>query len=166
MPTNSLKGVPRSWAPNTEVQTADLAPASRLVIPQDNLGYPKIVKYQQTVLFSQFTDGGGASGTLSLSTTIPAGAVVLRTLYTAITGFTGDTSAVAKLGDGTTADRYMTGTPSVFTTAAQGVDAGAVSGTAWHTAAKTPVLTVTSAADFTAVAAGAMTVTIFWFQAA
>lgn len=129
------------------------------------LGAPKLVTYQETVGYAAFTDGGGASGTFSLSTSIPAGARFLNTLVTAITGFAGDTSAVLIVGDGTDTDRYNTGTPSVFATAAAGVDMGAPSGTAWHTAAKTPILTVTSATDWGAVNAGALTVTLFWLQA-
>ncbi len=129
-----------------------------------HLATPKVVAYQQTVLFSQLTDGAGASGTLALSHTIPAGAVYLRTLITAITGWTGGASAVMILGDGTDTDRYNTGTPDLFTTAAQGVDAGAPSGTAWHTTAKTPVLTVTEAADFGLITAGAVTLTLFYYS--
>src|SRR5215207_3795140 len=101
-------------------------------------------KVSQTVVYTQFTDGGSTSGTFTLTDgTIPAGAVVLRSTVTAVTGFTGDTTATLIIGDGTDTDRYNTGTPSVFTTA-DAVDAGAVSGTAFHAAAKTPVLTVTS----------------------
>ena len=125
----------------------------------------RLVSYQQTVAFSEFTDGGGAAGTFNLSAVVPAGAVFLRSIIDQITGFTGDTSAVITIGDGTDVDRYNTGTPSVFTTAAEGVDAGAPSGTLWHTAAKTVVLTVTSAADFTAVAAGSVRITLFWYVA-
>lgn len=131
-------------------------------IVNSQLGVPKVAVYQETVAFGQFTDGGAAIGTYDLQTTIPAGARVLYALVTGITGFTGDTSATLQIGDGTTVARYSTGTPSVFTTAAQGVDMGAPSGTAWHTAAKSPRLTITSAADFTAVVAGALTVTIYY----
>ncbi len=127
------------------------------------LATPKIVAYQQTVLFSQLTDSEGATGTLDLSTSIPAGAVYLRTLYTAITGFAGGASATAIVGDGTDHDRYNTGTPDVFTTAAAGVDAGAPSGTVFHSAAKTPRLTITEAADFGLITAGAITVTLFYY---
>lgn len=124
----------------------------------------RLVTYQQTVAFSEFTDGGGAAGTLALAASIPAGAVFARSLIDQITGFTGDTSAVLTIGDGTDVDRYNTGTPSVFTTAAAGVDAGAPSGTLFHSAAKTPTLTVTSATDFGAVSAGAVRVTLFWYE--
>lgn len=128
------------------------------------LGGPKLVTYQETILFSQFTDGGGASGTLALSTTIPAGARYQATLISGLTGFTGDTSAVIIVGDGTDTDRYNTGTPNVFVTAAAGVDMGVPSGTAFHSAAKTPTVTITSAADFTAVVAGAATLTLFYLS--
>lgn len=120
-------------------------------------------KITQTVLFSEFTDGGGASGTFVLTAgSIPAGATVLYSAVTAITGFTGDTSAVIIIGDGTDADRYNTGTPSVFTTAANGIAVGAPSGVVYHAAAKSVTLTVTSATDFGAVAAGSVTVSLYY----
>ena len=123
----------------------------------------KLVSFQQFVTRAQFTDGGATAGTFSLNTSIPAGARFAFTLITSITGFIGDTSAVITVGDGTDVDRYNTGTPSVFTTAAAGVDMGVASGTAWHTAAATPVLTVTSAADFTNVSAGSLLITLFYY---
>lgn len=120
-------------------------------------------KITETVLYSQFTDGGSTSGTYTLTAgTIPAGAIVLFSSVSAITGFTGDTSAVITIGDGTDVDRYNTGTPSVFTTAANGVSVGAPSGTQYHTAGKSVVLTVTSATDFGAVAAGSVTVNLYY----
>lgn len=117
----------------------------------------------QRVLFSEFTDGGGTSGTKDLNATIPAGSVFERSLVTNITGFTGDTTATLILGvTGGDTDRYNTGTPSVFTTATAGVDLGAPSGTAWHTAAAVPTALVTSGSDFGLVVAGAMTITMFY----
>jgi hypothetical protein len=117
---------------------------------------------QETVSYSDFTDGGSTAGTYTFTDTIPAGARVMGCEIKAITGFTGDTSAAITIGDGSTADRYNTGTPNVFATAAAGVDAGVVSGTAWNATAITPVLTVTSNADFTSVAAGQVTVRIYY----
>lgn len=124
----------------------------------------RLVTYQETVAVTQFTDGGAAVGTYDLGTSVPAGAVFAQTIIDQITGFTGDTSAAITIGDGSDVDRYNTGTPSVFTTAADGVDAGVPSGTKWHTAAKTPKLTITSNADFTAVVAGSVRVTLFWYE--
>jgi hypothetical protein len=124
-----------------------------------NLGGVGVI--QETVLYSAFTDGGGASGTYTMKQTIPVGAVVLRSQIEGVTGFTGNVSATLTIGDGTDADRYNTGTPSIFTTDTS-VDAGAVSGTAWHDAAKTPVLTVAASTDFTLITAGRVTVKIFY----
>lgn len=134
-----------------------------MLAPQVPSNSTKLVSFQQFVTRAQFTDGGGAAGTFSLNVSIAAGDRFAFALITNITGFTGDTSAVITVGDGTDVDRYNTGTPSVFTTASQGVDMGVPSGTAWHTAAATPVLTVTSAADFTNVTAGSLTITLFYY---
>lgn len=122
------------------------------------LGY--IEEYVQR---SQFTDGGSTAGTYQLKSAIPIGAQVIVSLVTQLTGFTGDTSATLIIGDGTDHDRYNTGTPSVFTTANQ-VAMGAISGTAVHTAAVFPTLTVTSASDFTSVTAGALKVRIVYLK--
>lgn len=116
---------------------------------------------RQTFTVADFTDGGAAAGTLALDETIPVGAWVLRTVLRNVTGFTGDTSAVIVVGDGTDADRYNTGTPSVFTTA-NAIDLGAPSGVQIHTAAATPTVTVTSGSDFGAVAAGQATISIYF----
>lgn len=116
---------------------------------------------RQRVLFSEFTDGGSTSGTKALAEQIPAGAWVLRTILRNVTGFTGNVSATITVGDGTDVDRYNTGTPSVFSTVTA-LDVGAVSGTAIHTAAATVTLTVTSNSDFTAVTAGALTISIYF----
>lgn len=116
---------------------------------------------RQTVTRAQMTDGGSTAGTIALTETLPVGAWVLRTLLRNVTGFTGDTSAVITVGDGTDVDRYNTGTPSVFTTA-NAIDLGAPSGTQIHTAAATVTATITSAADFTNVAAGQFTISIYY----
>jgi hypothetical protein len=121
-----------------------------------------LVKVSETIGFAAFTDGGSTSGTKALATQIPVGARILGMHITALTGFIGDTSAVVIIGDGTDTDRYMTGTPSVFTTAAAGISLGNPSGIAYHDVAKTVTVTVTSAADFTNVSAGSMTVEYFY----
>lgn len=118
----------------------------------------------QRVTYDQFTDGGGAVGTLDLAQTIPAGAVAQRSNVFNVTGFAGDVSAAMTIGDGTDADRYNTSTVNVFADAAA-LDCGAVSGTAWHSAAKTPKLTITTATDWGLVTAGALTVVIFYLGA-
>ena len=126
----------------------------------------RLVSYQQVIGFADFTDGGSTLGTLALGVTIPAGAVFDRCLVTDITGFIGDTSAAITVGDvGGDIDRYNTGTPSVFTTAAAGADMGAPSGTLWHTAAVVPDVHITSNSDWGLVTAGQLTITLFWYEA-
>lgn len=132
-------------------------------ITNSQLGFPKIRSYQQTITRSQFTDGGGTSGTIALSVSIPEGAIFLQSCIDAVTGFIGDTSAIITIGDGTDVDRYNTGTPSVFTTADH-ISAGVPSGTVYHSGAKTPIVTITSGSDFGLVTAGELTITLFWYQ--
>lgn len=122
----------------------------------------QLKKISQTVLYSQFTDGGAAVGTFDLTEVIPVGAIVLYASLTNIVGFAGDTSAAITVGDGTDVDRYNTGTPSVFTTVAAGIALGVPSGVQYHAVQKTPKLTVTSAADFTSVSAGSITIEIYY----
>ena len=140
------------------IDTADLAASA---VTNAKIAVPKIEVYQESFAFGDMTDGTGTSGTYELDYTIPAGAIVQQVTINALTGFTGDTSAVITVGDGSTVDRYNTGTPNVFVTAIPGVALGAVSGTAWHTAAATPTITITGAADFSSITAGAVTVTLF-----
>jgi hypothetical protein len=122
----------------------------------------QLVKLTGTFARAAFTDGGAAAGTLLTGLIIPVGAIVIRCAITAITGFAGDTSAVITIGDGTDVDRYNTGTPDIFTTIAAGIDAGIPSGLGYHAAQKEVKLTVTSAADFTNVSTGSVTIEIYY----
>jgi hypothetical protein len=129
----------------------------------------RLVCIQQVCPVTSFTDGGSTSGTLVLANTIPAGAVYAQTLFTSLVGFAGDVSATATLGDGSDVDRYNTGTPNFFATAAAGVDAGAPSGTKFHSAAiATVTLTVTTSSDFTLCKSnglGSVLVSQFYYKA-
>jgi len=116
-----------------------------------------------TIGFADFTDSTGTTGTFTMTGDIPIGAEVSRVDLRSITGFTGDPStATIQVGVSGTVARYTTATPSVYATAEM-VDAGAVSGTAIHTAAVSPLVTVTAASDWGAVTAGEVTVAI-WFN--
>lgn len=121
-----------------------------------------LTKFSETVAFGDFTDGGAAAGTIDLTNTIPIGAYVVCVLCTACTGFAGDTSAVVTIGDGSDADRYNTGTPDVFSDAANGVALGDPSGTKYHTAEATVTVTVTTNSDFSSVSAGSLTLEFFY----
>ena len=122
-----------------------------------------ITKFTETVAYDAFTDGGGAAGTYVITAgTIPVGAFFLAATCTNITGFTGDVSAAITIGDGSTADRYLTGTPTVFTTAANGIALGIPSGVQYHVAAGTITVTVTSNAAFANVSAGSVTLEFYY----
>lgn len=125
----------------------------------------RLTAISEQVTLAQFTDGGSAAGTYQMQESIPAGAVVLAAKATVEEGFAGDTSAVLTIGDGSDVDRYMTGTPSVFATAANGIQLGVPSGSLLLTAANRPTLTVTSGSDFGLVTDGILTVTIFYVEA-
>lgn len=123
-----------------------------------------IEKYEETgILYSDFTDGGATVGTYTCKFTIPAGFNILRATVTNVTGFTNDTSAVITVGDGSDVDRLNAGTPSVFTTIS-GLDLGVPSGTVVVATAFKPVLTVTTAADFTSVNAGQLDIQVYGYQ--
>lgn len=120
-------------------------------------------KIEVTAAFGDFTDGGGTSGTYTLTETVPIGATVYISALQSLVGFAGDTSATIQIGDGTDVDRYSTGTPDVFTTVAGGVAVGVVSGTAYHAVAKAPVITITAGSDWGSVTAGSVTLALFYF---
>ena len=120
--------------------------------------------YEETgILYSQFTDGGSTAGTYQVQFELPVGFYVERTQVYDVTGFTGDTSAVITVGDGSDVDRYNTGTPSVFATISR-LDLGVASGTRFIATATRPTITVTSGADFTSVAAGALSIRVYGWK--
>jgi len=166
MSTTSSVVAARSTGANRQVlETLDIR------VPDPGPGHAQAMLgvLSETVAVAQFTDGGGTSGTYQMVGSIPAGALVLASKIGPVVGFAGDTTATLKIGDGSTADRYMTGTPSVFTTQAVGVDCGVVSGLKLVTTENRPTLTITSSADFTSVvtnASGVVTVTIFYMPGA
>lgn len=120
----------------------------------------------ERISVDDFTDGGSTAGTLVLTADLPAGAFVMASQVSQVTGFAGDTSAVLAIGDGSDADRYNTGTYNVFADSSFAGDTlaeGAPSGNRGHVSAMTTItVTVTSAADFTSVSAGAATVSLFY----
>lgn len=121
----------------------------------------------ETVAVSAFTDGGAAVGTYQMAGSVPLGAVLLISKIAVPAGFAGDVSATITVGDGSDVDRYHTGTPSVFATAANGVECGIVSGSKLITTANRPTLTITTSSDFTLAvtnASGSVTVSISYLQ--
>lgn len=152
----------RREAGTAVIGSSDITDAS---VALADLALPKWGVITETILKSAFTDGGSTSGTKTMATQIPAGAVFEYSVVTVNAAFSGDTSAVLTIGDGSDVDRYNTGTPSIFTTGAK--EMGVPSGTRFHAAAQTVTLTVTSGADFTNVsAAGSITVSLYYLQTA
>jgi hypothetical protein len=142
------------------VGTSEIEDASVAVA---DLAVPKWGVITQTVLISAFTDGGGAAGTKTLTTQIPAGAVFQHSRVLVNVAVSGDTTAVLTIGDGSDVDRYNTGTPSVFTTGQK--DFGNPSGVRDHLVATTVTLTVTTGSDFgLANALGSITVSLYYLQ--
>lgn len=120
---------------------------------------------ESRLAYTAFTkvEGTATKATASLGATIPVGAHVLGAQVVVHTGYTGDTSAVMTLGDGSDADRYNTSTIDVASSGY--VSAGAPSGTLGHAAAVTPTVTLTTGADYDNVSAGDMTVRITFLPA-
>ena len=127
-------------------------------------------KVGQWVGYADFTDGASTAGTLALSKTIPAGSLVIGSKATVVEGFTGDTSAVLDVGDGSDADKFSLATLNVFAVANNliiGTDeaaSGAGGGLAAVTSDATVTLTVTAGSDWGDVTAGKMYVEVFYFS--
>lgn len=114
----------------------------------------------QDVSFDDFTDGGSTTGTLVLSGTLPAGSYVTGTYLLDVTGWATVSTLTIQVGDGSDADRYSTGTPSIAT-AATYLSLGAVSGTNPNaTAVSTITITLTEDSDFGDITAGSFTIVI------
>jgi hypothetical protein len=119
----------------------------------------------QRLVKANFTDVT-TTGTVSLNGTIPVGAYLDKAQVHNVVAFSGDTTATITISGGvdvtTDVDGYMTGTPSVFTTA-DAVTVGVPSGVRTVTTAGIPAVVITTTADFTNVsAAAALTVTLFY----
>ena len=145
---------------------------------KNNVGYEGVTgpdgigvrSVRQRVLYSDFTDGAGTSGTYALPVTIPAGSWVIGCKVDVLTGFTGDTTAVMDVGDGSDADKFSYTTFNVYTattglmeTADHGA-AGTESGFAMVTSAATPTLTVTGGAAFASITAGELEIAIYYLE--
>lgn len=119
---------------------------------------------KQTVAFGDFTDNTDATGYVDLDDQLPAGAIPLGTKAVVATGFTGDTTAVYQVGVAGDLDRFSSVTDqSVLAagTVGTGVPADACDGIG---AAQTVRVTVTGGADFGSIAAGSMTVEVFYLE--
>lgn len=95
---------------------------------------------------SDFTDGGGTSGSYASGVVIPKGAIVLNSLID-IKAETGAATLTCEIGDGSDADRFNASSdPSLDTVGL--VSGGAPQGTALCTSDASITLTVTEGSDF------------------
>jgi hypothetical protein len=129
-----------------------------------------IRKIAQWVDYDDFTDGGGAAGTLNMTETIPAHSWTIGVKAKVTTGFIGNTSCTLSVGTSTDANDFSTGsTINIYTAAtvsatAVGTTTGTTPGLFLTSAATTVKLTATGNSDFTAVSAGKMFVEVFYLS--
>lgn len=121
----------------------------------------------ETMSYSGFTDNTNTTGYKDFATAIPAGALVLGWEAKVVTGFTGDTTAVAQVGVSGNVDRFtQVTTGSVLAAGTIGSGAAAVSGDPNYCDSDTTArVTVTGGADFTSISAGEMDVSIQYLLA-
>lgn len=122
---------------------------------------PKLVAYpsggvqsaSKTVAVGSMTDGGSTSGYIDFATgAMPSGAIPVASKFACSVPFSGDTSAVWKLGISGDLDRYSADTAqSCFTAITTMSLPKAATGLTGTTGATTPRLTITTAVDFTTV---------------
>ena len=135
-------------------------------VHRETVGAPQIEEIIQTFARAAMTDGGGTSGYIDLTVQLPAGAVPLGWKALCNLGFTGDTSAVVMVGINGDTDRFSADTSgSVFATnALVGSLPIAADGCKSIAAAVAMRLTITSAADFTNVVAGNLTIHVYYMR--
>ena len=134
-----------------------------------------VLSIRQRVSYSDFTDGGGTTGTIALSTTIPAGSFGIGTKVDVLTAFTSasDTStAVMNVGDGSDVDKFSYTTFNVFV-AANGLmeqhDAGSggtETGFSLITSEATVTLTITEDSAFSHITQGELEIAIYYLETA
>lgn len=131
-----------------------------------------IRKIGQWVTYDQFTDDqSNAIGTLQLAKKIPAGSFVFGSKVTVTEAFTGDSSAVLDIGDGSDDDLFSLTTHNIFTAASNLVE-GASAGTSTDNysgivpiaSEATVKLTITGGSDFSDISAGKMYVEVLYFS--
>lgn len=127
--------------------------------------FPAISKLvSQSLLVAAFTDGGGTSGFIDFSGTLPAGSLVLGWEANVTGAFAGDTSATINVGISGTVGKFTAdATQSAFTTGRRG--SASTAATSFQATAVSPRVTITGGADFTSIvtnAGGAAVVTLFY----
>jgi len=128
-----------------------------------------IRKVGQWVEFGDFTDGGGADGTLNLNKQIPAGSFVFGSKVTVTEGFSGDTTAVLNVGNSGDDDAYSLTTHDILSVAAnllEAADSQAAGdgGFSLVTSDTTVLLTISGSSDYGLITAGKMFVEVLYLS--
>lgn len=118
----------------------------------------------QYLALADFTDNTNATGYADFDNPLPAGALVLGWKAVVHTGFTGDTTTVLQVGVSGDLDDFTADTAQSCLAAATVGSAAQANDAAYVNTAVTPRVTVTGSSDFGLIAAGAMTVTIFYID--
>jgi hypothetical protein len=131
-----------------------------------SLALPKISVISKSCAIGDFTDNLDATGYIDMGAgVLPAGAIPLGWKAVVTTGFIGDTSAVISVGVAGDLARFTAdATQSVFGAATVGSGVPQDKSCDGIAAAQNPRITITSAADFTNVSAGEMTVYLYFIQ--
>jgi len=116
----------------------------------------------QTLEFGDFTDNGDATGYIDFDTDTPADIIVIGWEAIVATGFTGDTTAVISVGVNGDTDAFSADiAQSVFVAATVG--SASLAAESYRGAVTTVRVTVTGAADFGNISAGAMVVNFYYW---
>lgn len=120
-------------------------------------------KISQWIDYSDFTDSGSTTGTLTMTQTLPAGSFYIGLKASVKTGFTGDTTCTLKAGKTSGEDEFTDGTTvNIYTAADVGQEGEAP--LEYLGSATTVYLVATGAADWTSVSAGKMLVELFYLS--
>jgi hypothetical protein len=119
----------------------------------------------QVLNYDDFTDNEDETGYIDFDTDLPAGAMPIGWRAVVTEGFAGDTTAVMEVGIDGDVDKYSANTAQSCLPAGT-VGSMVLAADAWtaHATAKTPRVTVTGTANFTAINAGSMQVEIFYIE--
>jgi hypothetical protein len=120
---------------------------------------------EQSFGFGDMTDNADTTGYIDLDVDLPAQCFVVGVEFDVTAGFTGDTTATAQAGDSSNLDRFTAKNDlNVLAVAKVGSEAPDAAGNAYVAAATTVRVTITGAADFTSITAGAMTARVVYAQ--
>lgn len=134
------------------------------VVPAGAEGAVKFI--EESFVIGDFTDNTNTTGYVDTAESLPAGALVLGWQANVATGFTGDTTASAQLGVAANLNQFTTTAPSVLAAAIVGSASPGSGDSPVVAAASAARLTVTGAADFTSISAGALTLKIAYIPMA